>query len=53
MAGVDFQHVAADRTLRGAPLPDGERSGHDIVRGAEMSADAAALGAKLFQLMRG
>ena len=31
MACVDFQHVAADHTLRGAPLPDGERSGHDIV----------------------
>src|SRR5260370_19677994 len=53
MACVDFQHVAADHTLRGAPLPDGERSGHDIVGGAEMGADAAALGAKLLQLMRG
>src|SRR6266436_3445655 len=53
MACVDFQHVAADHTLRGAPLPDGERSGHDIVGGAEMGADAAAFGAKLLQLMRG
>jgi len=47
MACVDFQHVAADHTLRGAPLPDGERSGHDIVGGAEMGADCGgALGAK-------
>src|SRR5260370_31545512 len=53
MACVDFQHVAADHTLRGAPLPDGERSGHDIVGGTEMGADAAAFGAKLLQLMRG
>src|ERR1700674_1722616 len=53
MACVDFQHVAAHHTLRGAPLPDGERSGRDIVGGAEMGADAAALGAKLLQLMRG
>src|SRR6266480_867692 len=53
MACVHFQHVAADHTLRGAPLADGERSGHDIVRTAEMVADAAALGAKLLQLMRG
>src|SRR6266436_9929854 len=53
VACVDFQDVAADHTLRGAPLPDGERSGHDIVGRAEMRADAAALGAKLLQLMRG
>src|SRR6478672_7498852 len=53
MACVQFEHVAADHTLFGAPLPDGERSGHDIVGRAEMRADAAALGAKLLQLMRG
>ncbi len=53
MACVHFQQVAADHTLRGAPLPDGERSGQDIVGGAEMGADAAALRAKLLQLMRG
>src|SRR6266481_1349901 len=53
MTCVHFQHVAADHTLRGAPLPDGERSGRDIVGRAEMGADAAALGAKLLQLMRG
>src|SRR5271169_4712696 len=53
MPCVHFQHVAADDSLRGAPLPNGERSGHDIVRRAEMGADATALGAKLLQLMRG
>src|SRR5712672_895561 len=53
MACVHFQHVAADHTLRGALLPDSERSGHDIVGRAEMGADAAALGAKLLQLVRG
>src|SRR5271166_784540 len=53
MACVQFEHVAADHTLLGAPLPDGERSGHDIVGRAEMRADATALGAKLLQLMRG
>src|SRR5208337_4682044 len=52
MAGVYFQHVAADHTMRSAPLADGERSRHDIVRRAEMGADAAALGAKLLQLVR-
>src|ERR1700719_763376 len=52
-ACVHFQHVAADHTLRGAPLPDGESSGHDIVGRAEMGADTAALGTKLLQLMCG
>src|SRR5271166_1368346 len=53
MACVHFEHVAADHTLLGTPLPDGERSGHDVFGRAEMRADAAALGAKLLQLMRG
>src|ERR1700719_3322704 len=52
MACVDFQDEDADYAMGGAPLPDGERSGHDIVSRAEMGADAAALGAKLLQLMR-
>src|SRR5260221_947035 len=53
MACVQFQHGAADHSLRGARLPDGERRGQDIVGGAEMGTDAAALGAKMLQLMRG
>src|ERR1700732_4884593 len=53
MACVQFEQVAAEHTLLGAPLPDGERSGNDVVGRAEMRADAAALGAKLLQLMRG
>src|SRR6516164_2164274 len=53
MACVHFQHVAADNTLRGAPLPDSECSGHDIIGRSEIPADAAALGAKLLQLVRG
>src|SRR5260370_27233374 len=43
MACVHFQHVTADHTRRGAPLPNGERSGQDIVGRAEMGADTAAL----------
>src|ERR1700758_2108332 len=53
MARVHFQQVAADNALRGAPLPNGERGGQDIVGGAEMGADSAALGTKLFELMHG
>ena len=52
MACVQFQNVAADHTLRGAPLPDGKRSGHYIVGRAKMGTDTAALSAKLLQLMR-
>src|ERR1700732_13300 len=53
MACVQFEQVAAEHPLLGAPLPDGERSGNDVVGRSELRADAAALGAKLLQLTRG
>src|ERR1700694_3334701 len=53
MASVHFQHVPAKNATRGAPLANGERGGCNIVGGAEMGADSAPLGAKLFQLMCG
>lgn len=49
---VQFEEIAADDAPRGFPLPDGKRRSPNIVRRAEMRADAATLGAKLLQLAR-
>src|SRR5215472_10353479 len=53
MVRVYLQHVATDYSARGAPVTNGQCNGCDIVGGAEIGADAAALGTKLLQLMFG
>jgi hypothetical protein len=53
MASVHFQQVSAENATRGAPLANGERGDCNIIGGAEIGADSAPLGAKLFQLMFG
>ena len=44
-ARVDFQLIAADDAARRPPVRDRQRAGGDVVGGAKMGADPAALGA--------
>src|SRR5438309_2189365 len=51
MAGIQLQYVATENSAGSPPLANGQRSSCNIIGGAEMRADAAALGAKLTQLL--